>query len=161
MQQKVSFTLNGKIITAETEHDRMLIDFLREDMRLTGAKVACREGECGACTVLLDGKPVTSCLVPVCSVEGRSVTTIEGLQKDGDAKLMMEALARFNASQCGYCTPGMVMVGVSLIRERVPAEAAIVREKLEGNLCRCTGYQKIVDAILYCMKYIYNMSQGG
>lgn len=156
MLQKVSFTLNGEVITAEVAHDRMLIDYLREDLRLTGAKVACREGECGACTVLLDGKPVTSCLVPVCSVESRNVTTIEGLREDADAKLMMEALARFNASQCGYCTPGMVMVGVSLIREKIAAEATIVREKLEGNLCRCTGYQKIVDAILYCMKYIYN-----
>jgi len=154
MKQTVSFLLNDNPISVQVSPDRMLVDFLREDMGLIGAKVACREGECGACTILLDGKPVTSCLLPVASIEGRSVTTIEHLRNDKQAQLVMEALASYGASQCGYCTPGMVMVGVSLLREHIPADAALIRERLEGNLCRCTGYQKIVDALLYCITYI-------
>jgi len=159
MNQRVRFVLNGKAVDAEAPVEMMLVDFLRDRMHLTGAKVSCREGECGACTVLLDGKPVTSCMIPVASIEGREVVTIEGLQGDPLAHEVMEALASFGAVQCGYCTPGMVMIGVSMIRGGVAADAEQVRAQLEGNLCRCTGYQKIVDAILWCIHN--NVEKGG
>lgn len=149
--QKVGFVLNGCRMEAEVEADTLLVDFLRGKLGLTGTKESCREGECGACTVLLDGRPVNSCLLAVCTLEGHSVVTVEGLKGDMLADKVMSALAAFGASQCGYCTPGMVMTGVSILRDGRCRNAADVRHAIEGNLCRCTGYQKIVDAILWCM----------
>lgn len=152
MTQDINFTLNGAAVSVSASTHTMLVDLLRETLGLTGTKVSCREGECGACTVLLDGKPVNSCLVPACGADGHEVVTIEGLRDDPLAQKVMRALAGFGASQCGYCTPGMVMMGVSILRRGKCRTAEEVRRAIEGTLCRCTGYQKIVDAILWCIQ---------
>ncbi len=163
MRQTVFFTLNGVIISREVPAQMMLVDVLRDELGLTGTKVSCREGECGACTVLLDDVPVNSCLLPAALVQNRRVVTIEGLRDDLLAVRVMTALAAAGASQCGYCTPGMVMSGVAMIRNHTPAEPAAIRRQLAGNLCRCTGYEKIVEAILDCMRQleIENNASGG
>lgn len=152
MEQRIEFILNGATVCGTADCRMMLVDFLRDVRGLTGTKISCREGECGACTVMLDGQPVNSCLVPVCTVAGKEVTTIEGLRDDPLAKLAIGALAAFGAAQCGYCTPGMVMMCVSILRTGRDYTGPEVRSALEGNLCRCTGYQKIVDAVLYCLE---------
>lgn len=152
MMQNVQFILNGNHISVDVPSQMMLIDLLRDKLHLTGTKESCRDGECGACTVMLDGKTVNSCLVAVCSLNGHEVTTIEGLRGDPTAEKMMKALAAFGAAQCGYCTPGMVMTGVSILRQKKCRTPQEVRRAIEGNLCRCTGYQKIVDAIMWCME---------
>lgn len=150
--QNVSFVLNDQPLEVKVEADMLLVDLLRGTLDLTGTKESCREGECGACTVMLDGRPVSACLVPVCTLQGHEVTTIEGLRENPLAQKVMEALAAFGASQCGYCTPGMVMMSVSILQEGKCQTPAQVRHAIEGNLCRCTGYQKIVDAIMWCIK---------
>lgn len=150
--QKVHFTLNNNPVEVNVEADTLLVDLLRGQMGMTGTKESCREGECGACTVMLDGRPVNSCLLAVGSLGGHSVTTIEGLRDDPLAQKVMSALAAFGASQCGYCTPGMVMSGLSILRQGKCKTPADIRKAIEGNLCRCTGYQKIVDAIMWCIE---------
>lgn len=159
--QELRFLLNGIAMRLSVPADLMLVDLLREHVGLIGTKVSCREGECGACTVLLDGRPVNSCLVHALLVHEREVVTIEGLREDPLGRTVMEALAAFGASQCGYCTPGMVMMGYSVIKSDTPADAEAIRRGIEGNLCRCTGYQKIVDAILWCMKQIKGDKETG
>ncbi len=143
-----AFFVNGRSVQLRAAPLRRLLDVLREDLGLTGAKEGCGEGECGACTVLVDGAPVCSCLVPVCQVDGRAVTTVEG---EGSAPLRA-AFVRAGAAQCGICTPGMVLMAEALLaaaRARgVRLDADGVRAGLAGNLCRCTGYQRIVDAVL-------------
>lgn len=150
--QKVSFVLNDQPIEINVEADMLLVDLLRRTLDLTGTKESCREGECGACTIMIDGKPVSACLVPVCTLQGHKVITIEGLRENPLAKKVMQALAAFGASQCGYCTPGMVITGLSILQEGKCKTPAQVRQAIEGNLCRCTGYQKIVDAIIWCIE---------
>jgi len=154
MDMQVELVLNGELIHETVPCDMMLADFLRDVRGLTGTKISCREGECGACTVMLDGEPVNACLLPVCTLAGREITTIEGLRSDPLAQEAMKALASFGAAQCGYCTPGMVMMSVSILRSGRPYTAGEIRSALEGNLCRCTGYQKIVDAVMYCMGHM-------
>jgi len=146
--QVISFKLNGRDITIETEPGRTLLDVLREDLDLTGTKQGCdRQGECGACTVLLDGEPVRSCLLPVEKVAGRRVTTIEGLGTAERLHPVQQAFVDHGAVQCGFCTPGMVLSAVALLdRDPNPSHEQIVKA-LEGNLCRCTGYVKIVEAV--------------
>lgn len=143
----VKITLNGKPFEAEAPYAMRLLDFLREKAGLKGTKEGCGEGECGACTVLLDGKPVDSCLVLTGQVLGRSITTVEGL---GDAAVphpIQRAFAETGAVQCGFCTPGMELSAYALLeRDPDPGEEEI-RDAISGNLCRCTGYTKIVDAI--------------
>jgi carbon-monoxide dehydrogenase small subunit len=146
---KLTLTVNGATHALDVHGARRLLDVLREELGLTGSKEGCGEGECGACTVLVDGKPVMSCLVPVCQVEGRALTTIEGVAVDGRMHPVQEAFAREGGAQCGICTPGMLVSAHELLQRakgRVPSENE-VREALAGNLCRCTGYQKIVDAV--------------
>lgn len=150
--QKVSFILNDQPVEVKVKADMLLVDLLRETLDLTGTKESCREGECGACTVMLDGKPVSACLVAVCTLQGHKVTTIEGLRENPLAQRVMQALAAFGASQCGYCTPGMVMAGLSILQDGRCKTPDQVRQAIEGNLCRCTGYQKIVDAIMWCIE---------
>ena len=140
-------TVNGSPVEIEAPGMRRLLDALREDLELTGTKEGCGEGECGACSVLVDGQVVDSCLVPLCQVEGASVQTVEGLAKDGSLNVLQAAFLETGGAQCGICTPGMLMAGEAFLASGAqPAEEAI-REAIAGNLCRCTGYTKIVDAI--------------
>lgn len=136
------FTLNGAAVEVETHPLRRLLDVLREELGLTGTKEGCGEGECGACTVLVDGAPVNACLVPVVQVDGADVVTIEGLAGAG---ALRHAFVLEGAAQCGICTPGMLVAASTLSASASPGE---IREHLAGNLCRCTGYASIVRAVL-------------
>ena len=138
--------MNGEVRTFEAPPLKRLLDVLREDLGLTGTKEGCGEGECGACSVLIDGELVNSCLVPVCQVEGASVQTIEGIGADGLTALQKLFVERGGA-QCGICTPGMVVAAFRFLQSGKPATNENVREAIAGNLCRCTGYAKIVEAI--------------
>jgi len=129
-----------------------LIDVLREDLGLTGTKEGCGEGECGACTVLLDGEPVMSCLVPVCQVEGRRIETIEAAGSPERLSVVQQALLESGGAQCGICTPGMVMAAWSWVRSGGKADREAIRTALAGNLCRCTGYGHIVDAVAHAVR---------
>jgi aerobic-type carbon monoxide dehydrogenase small subunit (CoxS/CutS family) len=145
---KVSeLNVNGKDAPIDAEGERTLLSVLRDDLNLTGSKYGCGEGRCGACTVLLDGAPARSCQVPVGSVGRRKVLTIESLEKDGQLHPLQQAFLNQDAFQCGYCTSGMIMSGVALLRKRKnPSEAEIVRF-MDGNVCRCGTYQRIIAAI--------------
>ena len=143
----LTMTLNGEEVTIEVGPDALLVDVLRDQLELTGTKEACGEGECGACTVLLDGEPVTSCLVPALKAQGREVMTVEGLASSEELHPLQKAFIEHGAVQCGYCTPGMLMSAKALLdRNPHPTEGEI-RQAISGNLCRCTGYVKIVEAI--------------
>lgn len=145
---ELSFKLNGKTVEVAVEPGTLLVDLLREDLGLTGTKVGCREGECGACTVLVDGAAYNSCLMPALKVQGREVTTIEGLQKaDGSLDPMQEAFVDAGAAQCGFCTPGMIMSAKALLDGNANPDEDEIRKALSGVLCRCTGYRKIVQAV--------------
>ncbi len=145
---ELSFKLNGQDISIQILPNTLLVDLLREGLELTGTKTGCRQGECGVCTVLLDGAPVNSCLLPAVKVAGRSVTTIEGLAKaDGRLDIIQERFISEGAVQCGFCTPGMIMNAKALLdREAAPSETDI-KKAISGVLCRCTGYRKIVQAV--------------
>jgi carbon-monoxide dehydrogenase small subunit len=142
------FTLNGDAAAVEVDARETLYDTLRERLRLTGTKGACLEGECGSCTVLLDGAPVTSCLVTSLQVEGRAVVTVEGLAEGERLSALQAAFVRAGAVQCGYCTPGLLVAATALLRDNPSPTVDDVRRGLAGNLCRCTGYTKIIDAVL-------------
>lgn len=145
--ESLTMTLNGEEVTIGVGPDALLVDVLRDQLELTGTKEACGEGECGACTVLLDGEPVTSCLVPALKAQGREVMTVEGLASGGELHPLQKAFIEHGAVQCGYCTPGMLMSAKALLdRNPHPTEGEI-RQAISGNLCRCTGYVKIVEAI--------------
>ncbi len=146
------FTLNGAAVSLDVVGTRRLLDVLREDLRLTGTKEGCGEGECGACSVLIDGEVVDSCLVAVGQVEGRHVTTVEGLAAGGRLTALQQAFIEHGAAQCGICTPGMLLAAHALLQRATHLDADAVREGLAGNLCRCTGYTKIIDAVLSCAK---------
>ena len=147
MKKVVSFNLNGEDIQVLAEPNRTLLDLLRDDLGLTGTKKGCEAGECGACTVLLDGRPVNSCITLVAECEGRKVITVEGVAQDGQLTPLQRQFIDKWAFQCGYCTAGMIMSAKALLdRNPHPTELEI-REAIEGNLCRCTGYVKIVEAI--------------
>jgi aerobic carbon-monoxide dehydrogenase small subunit len=147
METNVSFTVNGVSKTVATEPERSLLEVLREDLGLTGAKYGCGEGRCGACTVLIDGNAVRSCVTPASAAAGKTIITIEGLAPAGAIHPMQEAFLAEGAIQCGYCTPGMVLTAVALLRKNPrPSEAEIV-EGMNGNLCRCCNYPKIINAI--------------
>ena len=124
-----------------------LLDVLRDELGLTGTKEGCGTGECGACTVLLDGEPVASCLAPACHIDGRSIVTVEGVASDGTLSVVQDALVRHGAVQCGFCTPGIVLTATAAMAREPHADRERVRELLAGNLCRCTGYQSVVDAV--------------
>jgi carbon-monoxide dehydrogenase small subunit len=147
------FTLNGTTVSLDVVGSRRLLDVLREDLHLTGTKEGCGEGECGACSVLIDGQVVDSCLVAVGQVEGREVVTVEGLASpDGRLSQLQQAFIEHGAAQCGICTPGMLLAAHVLLEQSRRLTADDVREGLAGNLCRCTGYTKIIDAVLSCTK---------
>ena len=140
--------VNGTNHALELEPHRSLLDVLREELGLTGTKKGCNAGDCGACTVLLDGSPVNSCLVLAVQAEGQDVTTIEGVAGDGQPlHPVQEAFIEHSAVQCGYCTPGMVLSSIALLGETPRPTRSEIKEALSGNLCRCTGYVQIIDAI--------------
>ncbi len=145
---EVSVTVNGTVRSADVEPRTLLAHFLRDDLGLTGTNIGCDTSSCGACTVLVDGRSAKSCTLLAVQADGAEVTTIEGLAGDDGLHPMQQAFHECHALQCGYCTPGMVMAAVSLVDEYDSLDAAGVREGLEGNLCRCTGYQNIVKAVL-------------
>lgn len=147
---KVSATINGQVAEHDVEPRLLLVHYIRDVVGLTGTNIGCDTSSCGACTVLVDGESVKSCTMLAAQADGTDITTIEGLASaDGTMHPMQEAFREKHALQCGYCTPGMVMAAVSLLKEHPNPTEAEVREGLEGNLCRCTGYHNIVQAILY------------
>jgi carbon-monoxide dehydrogenase small subunit len=144
---EITMSVNGESCSAEVEARQLLVYFLREQLGLTGTVVGCDTSSCGACTVLLDGESVKSCTVLAVQADGHEVTTIEGIGANGDFHPVQQAFHAEHGLQCGYCTPGMVMATVSLLAENPSPTEAEIRHALEGNLCRCTGYQNIVKAV--------------
>ena len=144
--KSITATINGRVETFDVGGLESLMDVLRDKLHLSGTKEGCREGECGACTVLLDGKPINSCAYIARAAAGCEIETIEGLQ-DGLSLRIKQAIVEASGIQCGYCTPGIVLMLSALLR-RVEAPEALIREALSGNICRCTGYSQIVDAVL-------------
>lgn len=144
---KVRFSVNGTAREADIEATEMLVDVLRERLDEVGTHKVCAQGICGACTVLLDGEPITACLTLAAQADGRSVTTVEGLETDGVLSSVQEAFMCHGAVQCGYCTPGFLMVAYAFVQDRPEATRAEIINALRGNLCRCTGYVKIINAV--------------
>lgn len=143
----ISLTINGDSVDAIVKDNLTLLDFLRDRLGLTGTKKGCEQGECGACTVLLDGLPVNSCCTLAVECDGREVVTIEGLAREGELTPLQRQFIDKWALQCGYCTPGMIMSATALLNHNPHPTELEIREAIEGNLCRCTGYAKIVEAI--------------
>ena len=155
---RITFHINGSEREVDEPPMRRALDVLREELRLTGTKEGCGEGECGACSVLLDGVLVNSCLVPISQAEGASITTIEGLATNGRPHPIQQAFIEHGGTQCGFCTPGMIMAVVSLLRENPNPSEAEIRNGIAGNLCRCTGYVRILESVVQAAK---SMQQGG
>ncbi len=144
----ITLIINGQPEELLVSSNLTLLHVLRDQLGLTGTKNGCEAGECGACTVLVDGEPVNSCLVLAVELDGREITTIEGLSSNGKLTPLQQAFADLNAVQCGYCTPGMLMAGTALLRRNPNPTAEEIQKAMVGNLCRCTGYQRIIDAIM-------------
>ena len=149
MSHEIKMTVNGKPAAGRVEARTLLVQFIREHLKLTGTHVGCDTTQCGCCVVHMDGKPIKSCTILAVQANGRSVTTIEGLAAaDGTLHPVQAAFQEHHGLQCGFCTPGMVMMGVDIAKRHPNADDATVRRNLEGNICRCTGYQGIVEAIM-------------
>jgi aerobic carbon-monoxide dehydrogenase small subunit len=147
METTITFRVNGQPRSVTTHRERPLLDVLREDFQLTGTKCGCREGRCGACTVLIDGKSVVSCITPVSKAQDTNIRTIEGLATGEKLHPVQEAFLAENAFQCGYCTPGMIMTVTGLLEEKPHPTEQEVRARLEGHICRCCGYPRILQAV--------------
>lgn len=147
-KHRITLTVNGQVHEVEVEPRERLIDVLRYKLGYTGVKEGCGTGDCGACTVLLNGKPVTSCLILAVSANGKSILTIEGIARDGQLHPIQKAFIEQGAVQCGFCTPGFIVNAYALLNENPNPDIETIRHWLAGNLCRCTGYQKIIKAIL-------------
>ncbi len=154
----VKFVLNGELVSPDLDPSRRLIDILRDDFFLTGVKEGCGEGECGSCTVLMDGLPVHSCLVLAGQLEGHEVLTVEGLAKNGELDLIQKAFVENNAVHCGFCTPGMIMSAKGLLMKNPDPAEAEIREALSGNICRCSDYRQIVMAVKDAAKRLREVS---
>jgi aerobic carbon-monoxide dehydrogenase small subunit len=148
MELAVAFSVNGRAVSLKVEPRITLADCLRRDLKLTGTHVGCEHGVCGACTVIVDGTAVRSCLMLAVQAEGAQITTVEGLSKPDELSPLQAAFRRHHAVQCGFCTPGILTTAHALLSEEPDADAARIREVLSGNICRCTGYIPIVDAVL-------------
>jgi len=146
--RKIKLNVNGEMHELEIKDSRTLLEVIREDLNLTGAKFGCGSGECGACTMLVDGKPILSCLTLALEADGKEVTTVEGMAKDGELHPIQQAYIDEFAVQCGYCTSGLIMITKALLEENPNPTEEEVKEFIKGNLCRCTGYVKIIKAVL-------------
>jgi carbon-monoxide dehydrogenase small subunit len=146
----ISLTVNGKAVSASVDPRTLLVQFIREHLQLTGTHVGCDTAQCGACTIHLNGRAVKSCSMLAAQAQGATITTIEGLAQNGTMHPMQEAFRECHGLQCGFCTPGMVMASVQLLKDKPDASEAEIREGLDGNICRCTGYQNIVKAVKFC-----------
>jgi len=144
----VALKVNGKAVSSDVPDNLLLVHFLRDRLGLTGTHVGCDTSQCGACTVHLNGEAVKACTIFAVQAEGQDVTTIEGLAKDGKLHPMQEAFREHHALQCGFCTPGMIMAAIDIVRRKPGADEATIRHELEGNICRCTGYHNIVKAVV-------------
>ena len=150
MNVPISLTVNGKAVEASVDPRMLLVQLLREELRLTGTHVGCDTAQCGACTVHVNGRAIKSCSILAAQVQGGDVTTIEGLAKDGELHPMQAAFRECHGLQCGFCTTGMVMSAVDLLKQNPKATEDEIREALDGNICRCTGYHNIVKSIQFC-----------
>jgi len=144
---EITLTVNGKLETLRTYPMERLLDVLRHELGLTGTKEGCGEGECGSCSVLMDGMLVNSCLIPALQANGSNIVTIEGLASNGQLAALQEAFLKCGGAQCGICTPGMILASVHVLKKNPEPTVAEIRESLAGNLCRCTGYRQIVEAV--------------
>lgn len=147
MKHLINCLVNGKEVKAEVAADKMLVDFLREDLGLTGTKRGCGIGECGACTVIVDGRTVNSCMVPAVTVSGKAIVTVEGLAAGDKLHPLQQSFIDHGAVQCGFCTPGMLLSAKALLDKNPNPSRQEIRQAVAGNICRCTGYTKIVDAV--------------
>lgn len=147
IKYSLALTVNGKKIRQKVASDLRLLDFLREELKLTGAKEVCSEGECGACTIIWDGKIVNSCLILAVEAEGARIFTVEGLGGTDSLNKLQQAFIDNHGVQCGYCIPGFVLAGYQLLKDEAVPSTQTIREKLAGNICRCTGYEKIIKAV--------------
>ncbi len=147
MKRKISFILNGSPVAIETDVAKRAVDVLREDIGLTGVKEGCGSGECGACSILVDDVVKLSCIMTAAQLEGRKVVTIEGVGQDGELHPVQRSFVERGAIQCGFCTPGMVIASVGLLNQNPDPTREEIRAGLSGNICRCTGYEKIIDAV--------------
>ncbi len=161
MKRDVELKVNGSPYRLSVQPGRTLLQVLREDLGLTGTKEGCTSGECGACTVLIDGEPVRSCLTLAVDARGREITTIEGVAENGKPHRIQQAFVDFGAIQCGFCTPGMILVAKALLDETPQPSEEEIRKAISGNLCRCTGYTKIVKAIEAASQPWYFVSEKG
>lgn len=161
MKKIISFTVNGAKQELYLDTRKTLLKMLREDLELMGVHLGCGGGDCGACTVLLNGEPVTSCLVLAVDCEGAEITTVEGVQQNGELHPLQQSMIEKGGIQCGFCTPGMVMNSLALLRENPQPTESEVRQALSGNLCRCTGYAKIVEAVLDAGNIMTNTKEPG
>ncbi len=145
---EITLTVNGREYSKEVKEEKTLLHFLREDLGFTGVKEGCGAGECGACTIIMDGETVNSCLVLAVETDGSELETIEGESEDGELSDLQQAFHEHHAVQCGFCTPGMIMSIKDLLRDNPKPSEQEIKEAIEGNLCRCTGYQQIIEAVL-------------
>lgn len=159
MKKIISFNVNDAKQELYLDTRKTLLKMLREDLELMGVHLGCGGGDCGACTVLLNGEPVTSCLVLAVDCEGAEITTVEGVQQNGELHPLQQSMIEKGGIQCGFCTPGMVMNSLALLRENPQPTEVEVRQALSGNLCRCTGYAKIVEAVLDTGKTLTNSKE--
>ena len=157
---KVSFILNGKPVDAFTKHNRTLCDFLHDDMRMISVKKGCGTGNCGSCTIIMDNKPVTSCTMLTLQANGREIITLEGLGTPEKPHPIQEAFVKFNAIQCGFCIPGMMLTAVCLLRENPNPSDEEIKKALSGNICRCTGYVEQIQAIKEAARLLSSKDKG-
>lgn len=160
MERDIKLVVNGEEQLFRVRSDEKLIDLLRDSLQLTGSKKRCETGECGACTVIMDGKAVNSCLVLAVDAAGKAITTIEGVADRGELHPLQKSFVKHGALQCGFCTPGMIMSAKALLDENSKPSELEVRRALEGNICRCTGYTKIIDAVLDAAGEIRGSERG-
>jgi len=161
MRTHITFTLNGDRVNLDVDARTMLLELLREEFFLTGTKEGCGHGECGACTVLVDGRSINACLYPALEIEGREVTTIEGLAgRNNELHPLQQSFAENGAVQCGFCSPGMILSAKALLDENPEPDDDAIRQSLGGNLCRCTGYVQIVDAVQKAAFHIKHHKDG-
>ena len=160
MKRKIRVTVNGEVHDREVEPRLLLVHFLREDLDLTGTHIGCDTTSCGACTVLLDGRPVKSCTVFAVQADGSAITTVEGLEKAGKLHAVQDAFHQEHGLQCGFCTPGMMITAVALLERNAKPSRQQIREAISGNLCRCTGYVNIVNSIEHAARTLSAPAEG-